>query len=321
MVASDMAPKQASKPASHEAPLVSVVVPCFNGGIYLDALMGCLERQTFRNFEIIIVDDGSTDPDTLRKLAELGTRARVIRQENGGPSAARNTGIAASAADVIFPLDCDDSVEPTFLEEAFAALHAASPEVGMVFADQRLVGAEAGVVPRYFNRFDLLFTNTIGQGPVMRKTSWQAAGGYDKSMRAGYEDWDFSLRLADAGFQGLRIPKPLYIYHIRNDDADDSRSSAIHASQMYGRLWKMIRERHAANYRLPALLRTWWTTRDGQGRIPLYVGLAGYLLALVLPDALFSILVGLRRRRMPNPEVAGEQRMFPGHGASARSAS
>ena len=77
-------------------PAVSVVVPCFNGGRFLDSLLASLERQTFRDFEIIIVDDGSDDEATLRKLASLESRVRVIHQDNRGLPGARNSGIAAA---------------------------------------------------------------------------------------------------------------------------------------------------------------------------------------------------------------------------------
>lgn len=298
--------------APGHVPAVSIVVPCYNGGRFLDGLMASLDRQTFRDFETIIIDDGSTEPETLQKLAALQGRARVIRQENGGPSSARNHGAREARADILFMLDCDDTIEPTFLAETVPVLRAAGAEVGMVFTDQRLTGVEAGLLSRYFNRFDLLFTNTMASGLVMRKSAWQVAGGYDESMRDGYEDWEFSLRLADANFYGLRVAKPLYNYHIRGDDVVDSRSSAIHARHMYGHLWKLIRERHAADYRLPALLRIWRSTRDGQGRVPLYKGLAAYVLAHILPDVLFSALVSLRRRRMTNPNEAARRSILTG---------
>src|SRR5690242_21923217 len=91
-------------------PAVSVVVPCYNGGRFLDGLMRSLARQTFRDFEIVIVDDGSRDPETLARLDALGDAARVIHQANAGPSAARNAGVCAARADILFMLDCDDTI-------------------------------------------------------------------------------------------------------------------------------------------------------------------------------------------------------------------
>jgi glycosyltransferase involved in cell wall biosynthesis len=308
-----------SGPSGHPQsnPAVSVIVPCFNGGRFLDTLMASLARQTFRDFEIVIVDDGSTDAETPRKLALLRDRARVIHQDNRGPSAARNTGARAARADILFMLDCDDTIEPTFLAESVEALRAAPAEVGMVVTHLRLVGAETGVVSRYFNRFDLLFTNTLSAGLVLRKNVWRAVGGYDESMRDGYEDWDFSLRLAGAGYLGIEVPKPLYIYHI-GDEMGPSRSSGVDKKRLYGTLWRQIRNKHAESYRPMAMLRLWWQSRGVRSRVPLWKGLAAYILALVLPDPLFNQLIAHlhrgHRADAPSPAhgaPAGEPRLAP----------
>jgi len=298
------------------APAVSIVVPCYNGGRFLDGLMASLARQTFRDFEVVIVDDGSTDELTLRKLAALQNslqnslqdtvqdslphQVRVIRQANHGASAARNTGAREARADLLFMLDCDDTIEPTFLAEVVPALRAAPPDVGVAVAHMRLIGAETGVARRYFNRFDLLFTNTLSPGIVIRKDSWRAAGGYDETMRDGYEDWDFSLRLAEAGYRAIEIAKPLYIYHVASDDAGHSLSSGVHARRLYAKLWRQIRSRHAQSYGPLAIARLWWTKRHERGgRVALWKGLAGYLAALTLPDTVFNQLFAtLQRRRM-----------------------
>ena len=277
------------------SPAVSIVVPCYNGGRFLDGLMASLARQTFRDFEVIIVDDGSRDAETLRKLAALESRARVIRQPNGGPSAARNTGVRAARADMLFMLDCDDTLEPEFLAETVALLQASPPDVGMVCTDIRLTGAESGVSTRYFNRFDLLFTNTLSAGLVMRRAAWEAAGGYDEAMRDGYEDWDFSLRLASAGYRALRVAKPLYIYQIATDAAP-SRSTVVDRKRLYGALWRYIREHHPQYYTVRAMIRLWRETRDGTGRVPLWKGIVAYLLAQVLPDAIFNLMIARLHR-------------------------
>ncbi len=290
------------------APAVSIVVPCFNGGRFLDGLLASLARQTFRDFEVVIVDDGSTDELTLRKLAalqdtlrnSLPDRVRVIRQANRGASAARNTGAREARADLLFMLDCDDTIEPSFLAEVVSALRAAPPDVGVAVAHMRLIGAETGVARRYFNRFDLLFTNTMSPGIVVRKDSWRTAGGYDETMRDGYEDWDFSLRLVEAGFRAIEIAKPLYIYHVAGDDARHSLSSGVHARRLYAKLWRQIRSRHAQSYGPIAIARLWWSRRhDRGGRVALWKGLAGYFAALMLPDTVFNQLFAtLQRRRM-----------------------
>ena len=281
-------------------PIVTVVVPCFNGGRFLDRLMASLDAQTFRDFEIIIVDDGSTDDLTAHKLTELEGRAQIIHQTNRGASAARNAGARAARADILFMFDCDDTIEPDYLAVTVPALQAAPANVGMVFAHLNLVGAESGIVPRYFNRFDLLFTNTLYIGLVMRKSSWLKAGGYDETMREGYEDWDFSLRLAEAGFTGIEIARPLYLYHVVDDD-QVSISTNVHNKRLYAKLWRQIRSRHPESFGLLSMLRIWRASRDGSGRIPLWKALPGYALALTLPDSVFTWLFSRFKRRRMTP--------------------
>lgn len=290
-----------------DAPAVSVVVPCYNGGRFLDGLMESLRRQTFRDFEIVIVDDGSDDPETLRKLTALDDRARVIRQDNRGPSAARNTGVAYARADIVALIDCDDAVAPTYLAETVPVLQSAPPDVAIVFTHVQTAGGQATTGRRYFNRFDLLFTNTC-PWLVLRKECWRAVGGYDESMYEGYEDWDFSLRLVDAGYCGIEIPKPLYIYYIRPDAVWSSLSAEVDKKHRHAELWRVIRSKHPDSYRLPTMFRIWWTSRDRTGEIPIWKGLAAYTLTHLMPDAWFSWLIaGLRshRHRGRRPSAVG----------------
>jgi glycosyltransferase involved in cell wall biosynthesis len=289
-------------------PAVSIVVPCYNGGRFLDELMRSLTQQTFRDFEIVIVDDGSHDAETLHKLSALDRFARVIRQQNAGPSAARNAGIRAARADILFMLDCDDTIEPDYLAATVPLLQASPPDVGMVFSDVRLAGAESGISTRYFNRFDLLFTNTLSAGLVMRREAWRAAGGYDEAMRDGYEDWDFSLRLARAGYRGRRVARPLYVYRIANVAAP-SRSTVIDSQWLYGRLWRYIREHHAECYSMSGMLRLWRCSRDGTGRVSLWKGVAACVAAHVMPEALFNLLIASLHRgpRADGPDRPAER--------------
>jgi len=273
-------------------PAISVVVPCYNGGRFLGDLMASLDRQTFRDFEVVIIDDGSSDEQTLHKLAALEDKARVIHQENRGLSAARNAGIRAARADLVMTLDCDDRLEPPYLEKTFALLRSASPDVAAAFTHLRLYGAASGFMERHFNRFDLLFANPMPAGVLMRKACWQFAGGYDESMREGYEDWEFYIRLMRMGYRALVIPKPYLVYNVSAGGMLFSQSSGRHAA-----LWQGIRQKHAAAYRPLAILRAWWESRDGTGTISLAKGLAAYALALLLPEAWFTRLIVERRRR------------------------
>ena len=96
-------------------PAVSVVIPCYNQGQYLAEAVASVNAQTFTDWEIVVVDDGSTDPTTQRLLtAFTHPRARLVRSANGGLAAARNLGISHAAGRFILPLDCDDRIAPTY---------------------------------------------------------------------------------------------------------------------------------------------------------------------------------------------------------------
>src|SRR4051794_26342282 len=104
-------------------PKVSVVIPCFNQGQFVDEAVASVLAQTCRDFEIIIINDGSTDEATNRKLAAYEhPKVQVIRTANQGAAGARNTGIDASSSPYILPLDADDKIAETYLEKALAVL-------------------------------------------------------------------------------------------------------------------------------------------------------------------------------------------------------
>ena len=275
-------------------PTISVVVPCYNGGKFLDQLTASLARQTYRDFEIVVVNDGSTDPATQAKLAALDPAIRVIHQENRGLSAARNAGFFASRADLVVNLDCDDQLEPTYLEETLNAMQSAPPEVGFVFTHVRVVGAGQGIEKRYFNAFDALFKNVIGYSMLIRKTAWLKAGRYDETMRDGYEDWEFNLRLIFSGSLGIEIPKPLFLY-----TASTQGMLIGHSSRMHAALWRRIRNKHREFYRVSNIVRKYWENRTTRTEISVLRPLIALLLTSVLPDTWYNKVIRyIRSNRM-----------------------
>jgi glycosyltransferase involved in cell wall biosynthesis len=114
-------------------PLVSVIVPAFNGGALLEETLASVFRQTWRRREVIVVDDGSTD-DTAARLTKYGTALTVLRQANRGPGAARNTGIRAAAGDYFALLDHDDLWAPEKLERQVEVARR-NPASGLIACD------------------------------------------------------------------------------------------------------------------------------------------------------------------------------------------
>jgi hypothetical protein len=295
-------------------PRVSVIVPCHNGGRFLDGLLASLDSQTFRDFETIIVDDGSTEVATCEKLAGLDPTIRVIHQENRYLPGARNRGFLEARAALVLPLDCDDTLEPCYLAETVPILEDAPADVGFVFTHLRLTDTLAGVLPRHLNRFDQLFLNLLPYCMLIRRSAWQAVGGYDESMRGGMEDWEFNIRLSRSGFRGLELAKPLFVYSVRPDGMLLSRTTRMH-----GTLWRTIRARHADLYRIAALVRLWRATRAKPSAVSAGTAAGLLLAARLLPEILFNnlffwLLVRTRARRilrgalkagaMPGPDAA-----------------
>ncbi|OXM65717.1 glycosyltransferase [Amycolatopsis vastitatis] len=185
--------------------LVSVVIPLFDQGRFLSGALASVRAAGYDDIEIVVVDDGSTDPATVAAFDALSDVVKV-RQPNAGLSAARNAGIAASHGSCVVPLDADDELPPGFLGPAVTAL-ARHPELSYVVGNLRYTGLLDHVQAPLGHVGDVsVVVNTHGRATgVFRKEALHAIGGYDESLPA-YEDWDLYLRLARAGFEGDVAP-------------------------------------------------------------------------------------------------------------------
>jgi len=248
------------------APAVTVVIPCYNMGAFIGEAVESVLAQSFRAFEIIIVDDGSDDPETISKLDELAANGLILlRTRNCGVAAARNRGIQAARGSYILPLDSDDLIEPHYLEKAVGVLEK-SPGTAIVCCDAELFGAASGVrrLPD-FSRERLLSENLIFASALFRKSDWQAVGGYCTAFRFGWEDWDFWIAMTRRGSRVVRIPEALLKYRIRPDSRDRSMAPWQKASMML-----LIISRHCTSYlRSPmSLKRLIMKARPIDGRRP-----------------------------------------------------
>lgn len=193
--------------------MVSVIIPCYNQGHYLAESIGSVLASDFSDIEIIVVDDGSTDSETCAVLDRLDyPKTRLIQRNNGGLSAARNSGIAAAVGKYILPLDSDDRIAPGYIGHAVSVLEQ-DAAVGIVYCKAEKFGAEQGAwrLPR-FSRFRMALGNVIFCTAMYRRHDWQAVGGYDESLRRGWEDWDFWLSLLGLGRMVHQLPEVGFYY-------------------------------------------------------------------------------------------------------------
>ena len=202
---------------SPASPVVSVVIPCFNLGAYLDEAVASVRAQTWQDFEIVVVDDGSTDDDTRVRLDRVtAPRTRVLRLPHRGLAAARNAGIAATTGRYLCALDADDLLEPTFLEKTVSVLDN-DPDTTFVSAWLRAFGAEEwDWRPERCDLVALLKEDTVLTAALVRRDAVDAVGGYDTAMPAqGDEDWDLWLTLVERGSRGRILREPLFRYRRR----------------------------------------------------------------------------------------------------------
>jgi glycosyltransferase involved in cell wall biosynthesis len=198
-------------------PAVSVIIPCYNLGQYLDEAVESVLAQTYQDFEIVIVDDGSTDATTRALLTDYRrARTRVIRTAHGGVSAARNLAIANSTGAYLCALDADDCLDPTYLEKAVPVLDG-DASIAFVSCWLRTFGDEEWEwKPERCDLPTLLWEDTVLTASLVRRDVIVAAGGYDTGMPIqGLEDWDLWLTLAERGCRGVILPEVLFNYRRR----------------------------------------------------------------------------------------------------------
>lgn len=202
-------------------PKVSIIIPAYNQGHYLREAIDSALAQTYPDFEVVVVDDGSTDNTSEVAHSYSDTRVRYVSQENRGLSAARNTGIRNSYGTFLTFLDSDDQFLPVKLEVLVRELEV-RPELGMVAGQAIPIDEQGRQVGKTFDKplpaepHLLLLGNPLHVGSVVLRRVWQEkVGFFDETLRS-YEDWDMWLRLAQAGCQMTWVSQPVSLYRFHS---------------------------------------------------------------------------------------------------------
>lgn len=225
--------------------LVSVIVPCYNQGEFVRECIESVLASTYDNFEIIIVNDGSTDSNTLEVLRNLQyEKTIVVNQENKGLPSARNAGISVAKGKYILPLDADDMIMPTFLEKAVKVLEE-NKKVGIVGGATELFGDQTGVFPLpKYKKHSFLLRNCLVCSCMFRRDDWARVGGYNPNMKLGLEDWDFWLALIEIGRKVYQFDEVLFKYRkygitmIGEMDENKTRSMLLRAIDNHPKLYR-----------------------------------------------------------------------------------
>lgn len=193
-------------------PLVSVILPVYNGAEYVGTAIESALTQTYRNLEMIVVDDGSSDQTlaVLKRYAAKDPRIHVLTQENSGVARARNRGLAIAKGDLIAPLDADDLWAPEKISRQVRQLHCSGEQTGLVYSWWVWIDTVGRILDRspswtisgdVFEK--LLLINFTGNAsvPLFRRHCIEEAGGYNEDLAAsnagGCEDWELVLRVAE----------------------------------------------------------------------------------------------------------------------------
>lgn len=200
---------------------VSVIMPCFNGGHHLARSTASVLQQDLTDWELIIVDDGSTDSSwtVITELARHEPRIVPLKQANSGAAAARNAGLSIARGTMVAFLDCDDTWHPTFLSHMQAALggqeHSAIAYCGWQNIRQGPTTEPPFIPPDYESpsKIEVLLTNCRWpiHGAMVSLDAIRRAGGFDTTLVSS-EDYDLWLRLA-CTMRLVRVPEVLAFYH------------------------------------------------------------------------------------------------------------
>lgn len=198
-------------------PDVTIVTPFFNMAEFIGETAESVFRQTFRNFEWLIIDDGSTDAKAAQVLDELArrdNRVKVFHRTNAGLAATRNFGFREARTEYVAQLDADDLLAPTFLEKCLWFLET-HPHCAWAHSAVIGFGEQEYLWLRDFKREQMLKENILVPTSVVRRSAHFTCGQYDESIRRGYEDWDYWLSMIEHGFTSQVIPEYLCWYRRR----------------------------------------------------------------------------------------------------------
>lgn len=233
---------------------VSVIIPCHNYGKYIDRAVDSVLKQTYQNFEIIIVNDGSTDEKTNEKLANYNKpKTKVIQISHQGPSVARNTAIEAAKGEYILPLDADDSIEPTYLEKAVEILDT-NEKVSIVYCNCKLITKTFGIKKTKFNRTNYKFPECLlfrakhifTVTSFFRKSDWEKVDGFNPNMTRGLEDYNFWLSIIDLGGEVYHLDEFLFNYY-RAPKARDGSMTIEEQKNSYAQIFKNHKQMYLEN--------------------------------------------------------------------------
>lgn len=220
-------------------PKISVIIPAYNAMAYLPETLSSVLQQTYKNFEVIIINDGSTDEIESWFVSVVDPRVCIYSQSNQGLAAARNSGIAQAQGEYLAFLDADDLWESTKLEKQLKVFEGDS-EVGLVYTWVAYIDENGSSTGRVFKHTDegnvwpkLTQHNIVECGSVamVRSSCFETCGVFDQNLRSFAEDWDMWLRIASC-YPVKVVQEPLVYYRQHSSSASKNWAAMEESFQM-----------------------------------------------------------------------------------------
>lgn len=225
-------------------PLVSFIIPYYNAGNTILETVASIFEQKYNNYEIWIINDGSTDQHSLDVLTNLARKdkIKILHQDNAGPSVARNNAIKQTSAEIIIPLDADDMIMPSAIEKAIPFLMD-NVELGVVYGDLQFFGGKSAIKKQVGFQLRRQFVfNQVAVCAFIKKSVFETCGYYDELLsKPGLEDWEFWIRVGEKGwgfkkindvFFKIRVDEKSRTYQVANKNVESIKQYVFkkHAS-------------------------------------------------------------------------------------------
>lgn len=202
--------------------MVSIIIPTYNQENYIAETLECVIKQTYKDWECIIVDDGSTDNTCNIVKKYLNEKIKYIKQKQSGVCEARNNGIRNTSGEYILFLDSDDKISDNFLEEAVKCI-SEDENIKVIAPDIELFGVynRKYELPEY-NIEILMGRNIFIMSSLCRRCDIDIFGGFNNNMKDGLEDWDFWLSILENGGTVKYLNNITFYYRIRKKSRNRS---------------------------------------------------------------------------------------------------
>jgi glycosyltransferase involved in cell wall biosynthesis len=252
-------------------PLVTVVIPAYNAARFIDLTLDSVRNQTHRRLEILVVDDGSSDAtcEIVERHLSLDDRVRLVRQPNGGVSAARNRGIREAKGEFVALTDADDLWAPRKIEKQLSAFARGGPRAGLAYTLFLLIDEQGFIVgedPKPRPEGDVLreicTRNLVGHGSgaMIRRTVFDEVGLFDEQRRKGCEDHEFYFRVAER-YDFVCAQEPLVGYRLVPGSMTGAVDKMLSASAELADLMLSRRPEFAAEIAMNRRILKLWLLR------------------------------------------------------------